>query len=350
MKGQKQFGGIRLTSLSKEVVDRLLQGVSDDGEVALRPGAKAIAVMYVPANLVNGDTIVVGADTFEVDIINTDSGVNTANDDATGPLNGTDAVSLVTVTAAPGTVIDAGALLRIENEILKVLRKISTTQYVCARGRCGTTIATHVKNTDVFVSDAAPASNIPVGLVATLTPAVFGPAFVEEFNNAIAGGERATAKASTEYANFTAVPGIGLAVGQEIVLIANEPGVDLTATTEDFANSTDNVWGAATFTGGLEPASAAQECVERVPTASEELVGEMHFAFPFTVRAVLVQIRITATGQQLAFTGSVQKGYVESTDATLPSTVVTLRNLGPASTAYIQPFAATHTVTVLAFE
>lgn len=350
MEDQSQYGGIRLKSLAKEVVDRLLEGREDSGQVALRPGTKAIAELYMPANLVNGDTIVVGADTFEVDIINTDSGVNTANTDDTGPLNDTDAVSLVTLTAAPATAIAAGNLYRIENEIIKCTRVISTTQFVAIRGRCGTTIATHVKNTDVYASDAAPATNIPVGLVTTLTPAVFGPAFVEEFNNAVAAGERATAKASTEYANFTAVPSLGLGVGQVVILIANEAGVDVTATTEDFANSTDNVWGAATFTRGLAPSSGRVESIEVVPTAAEELVGEMHVAFPFTVRTVIVQMRITATGQQVAFTGAVHKGYVESTDVVLPSTVVSLRNVGPASTAYITPFAATHTVTITAFE
>jgi hypothetical protein len=352
MQEQSQYGGIRLTSLAKEVVDRLLTGTTDYAKVATRPGVCAQALLNLPANLVNGDVLTIEGVTFEVDIINTDSGVNTADVLATGALNGTDDTSLVTLGAAPATAINAGDFIRIENEIMKVMRKLSTTQYVVKRARCGTTLASHAQNLDVFVSDAVITSgNIPVGLVTTLTPAVFGPALVQEFNNLARGAfERPVAKASPTTLTDAWIAHPVLSAGQQILFTKRTAGADVTALTEEFANSTDNVWSAATNVGGQAAGVLASEVSERVPTAVEELLGEMHFAFPFTARFVQVNMRVTATGQQVFFNGAVQKGYVESTDATLPATIVTVRNVGPASTAYITPFASTHTVQVVAWE
>lgn len=350
MKSTRGQGGLDVGNLSPRLVARILP---DQGSVALnaalrdslavRPGVCAVANLYVPANVVDGDTIVIGADTFIVDIINTSTGST-----CTGLATGTADPTTLTLNQAPALTIAAGDLLLIESEILKVVRKISSTVYVVARGRCGTTAATHANGTTVKQSDAAHATYIPIGLVTTLTPAVFGPALVDEFTNAAtAGGEVCASKAPTENANFTAY---ALEVGQQILFKAIEPGVDVTATTEEFTASTDNVWGAATFTGGQDAAVLSSDIATRVPTAAEELVGQMHFAFPFTVREVIVQMVITATGQQVAFQGQVLKQYAESTDVALPGTVVTLRNVGAASTAYITGFAATNTVKVLAFE
>lgn len=351
MQEQSQYGGIKLTSLAKEVVDRLLQGTGDYAKVGTRPGACAIALLNLPANLVNGDVLTIEGVTFEVDIINTDSGVNSA-DSAAGALNGTDDTSLVTLAAAPATAINAGDLIRIENEIMKVMRKLSTTQYVVKRGRCGTTIAAHLQNLDVFVSDAVITSgNIPVGLVTTLTPAVFGPALVQEFNNLARGAfERPVAKAAPTTLTDAWLAHPALSAGQQILFTKRTAGADVTALSEEFSNSTDNVWSAATNTGGQAAGVLASEAVQRVPTAVEELLGEMHFAFPFTVRQAQIAMRITATGQRVFFNGALQLGYVESTDATLPGTIVTVRNQGPASTAYITPFSVSHTVEIYAFE
>jgi hypothetical protein len=346
-----EAGGIKIRNLHAEVQARLLAESGLAAMTATRPGVRASVVLNLPANVANGDVFTVDGTTFEIDIINTDSGVNTV-DSALGVL-ADEAVSLLTLSAAPATAIDAGNLVRVESEIMKVARKLSTTQYVVIRGRCGTAIAAHLQNLDVIVSDAAPASNVPVGLVTTLTPAVAGPAIIEEFNNLAAGGERATAKAppTTLTDEFQALPSaLGLGAGQEILFVAREAGANLAAVSEEFANSTDNVWSAATFTGGVDPAVLGVAVAVRVPTAVEELLGQMHVALPFTPRAIIVEMKITSTGQRVFFNGAVLNGYVESTDATLPATIVTLRNVGPASTAYITPFAVTHTITVIALE
>lgn len=350
-------GNTRLYHLHQEVHARLLPAAgipyTDEAAPALayRPGVCAQNVLYVPANVVDGDTITFKGTTFEVDIINTDSGVNTHA--ATGALNGTDRESQVILASAPVTPLVVGQVLRIESEMLKVLRVNSTTLIAVQRGYAGTTIATHAANTDVFVSNANPATNVQIPLVTTLTPVAFCAAFVAVFNALPAGGIRPTSQATPAaiYEHYRAYPGVlGLDAGQQIVIVALQAGVDATATTEEFTASTDNVWGAATMTGGVDPGVAAFEVSRRVPTAAEELQGEMHFAFPFTVRDARVEMVVTATGQRVSFGGEVHIGYVESTDATMPGTVVTLRNQGPASTAYITGFAATNTVSVLATE
>lgn len=349
-------GGIKVENLHPSLVARLLAdlgtGIADNealqARIGTRPGVRAMNLLVVPANVVNGDTIVVGADTFEVDIINTDSGVNTANT-AAGALAGTGTHALVTLGGAPATAISAGDVIRIENELLLVLRKLTTTTYVCARAYGGSVIAAHAQNLDVFVSDSVPVGTISVPLVGTLTPAAFAPAFVAVFNFEPPDGESAPARTSTVGADFTALPTVGLDAGQQILVVKDEAGEDATATTEEFANSTDNVWANATMVGGVDPGVAASEASSRAATASEELVGEMHFFFPFDVRSAIVTVR-TSAGVVKAFAGTVLIGQVESTDATLPATSVSVQNVGAASTAYAAPFAATDIVTVHAFE
>lgn len=346
-------GGINRTNLDKKTAAGLLPEQSTltlqealRDSIARRSGVRAMNVMYVPANVVNGDTITIDGETYELDIINTDSSVNTANTDDTGPLNATDTVSLVTTTAAPGTAISVGDVIRIENELLLVLRKISTTQYVCARAYAGSAIATHVKNTDVFVSDSVP-TNVSIPLVTTLTPAAFAIAFVAVFNYAPPDGESAPARAGSQSATFIAY---SLGTKLQVLLLAVDAGVNVAATTEEFANSTDNVWANATMVGGKDPAVAGVEASERAVTAAEELAGELHFAFPFAVRSAVVQVRVTATGQRVSFTGQVIVAYAETTTEVLPSSIVTVKNTGPASTAYITGFDSTMTVTIIAFE
>lgn len=350
-------GGIKVENLHPSLVARLLSdlGLGTAANEALqrrigtRPGVRALNILNVGANVVGGDTINVGVDAYQVDIINTDSLVNT-DAGAPGALGATGTHALVTLGAAPATAINAGDVIRIESELLLVLRKLSTITYVCARAYGGSVIAAHAANLDVFVSSAVPATKISVPLVITLTPAAFAAAFVAVFNFAAPAGESLPIRTPTLQARYTAMPTLGLGLGAEILVVAKAAGVDVTATIEEFANSTDNVWSTATMAGGTDPGVAASEASVRVPTATEELLGEMHFAFPFAVRSVFAAVRITASGIVKLFAGTVLIGYGESTDAQLPTTIVTLRNVGAASTAYAAPFASTDTVHVIAFE
>jgi hypothetical protein len=352
-------GGIKLKNLHASLAAMLLpqqatQALQEalQGQVGTRPGANASNMLQVPANVANGDTITIGDDVFEVDIINTDSAVNTANDDDTGPLNNTDTVSLVTLGAAPATAISAGDVIKIESEMMLVLRKLSTTQYVVYRAYAGTSIATHAKDLDVIVSDSVP-TNISVPLVTTLTPAAFGPAFAAVLNWEPPADESAPARTATigvtanaDGHTFTAY---SLGAGQEILVAADTAGADTTATTEDFSNSTDNVWANATMVGGVDAGVTGHEVQVRTATAAEELAGRMVFFFPFTVRAAAVRVR-TSAGVVKAFTGTVLVGTNETTGEALPDSTVQVRNVGAASTAYAVVFAATDVLEVEAWE
>lgn len=355
-------GGIKVDQLHPSLVARLLadlgEGVAaneaQQAMIGTRPGVRAMNVLAVGANVANGDTLVIGAhgevdeQTFEVDIINTDSGVNTA-DSAAGALLDAGTVALVTLGAAPATAINPGDVIRIENELLLCLRSLSTTQKVCARAYGGSVRAAHAQNLDVFVSDSVPPANVSVPLVTTLTPAAYAVALIAVFNWTPPTSESAPARTTSQDGSYTAVPTVGLGAGAQIVFLADEAGEDDTATTEEFSNSTDNVWANATMVGGKDPGVAASESSVRAVTATEELLGEMHFAFPFIPSAAIVFVR-TSAGAVKLFTGTVLIGYVESTDATMPSNTVTLRAVGAASTAYATILAAGDVVTVLAFE
>jgi hypothetical protein len=358
-------GGIKAQNLHPELLARLLpdlgSGVAANellqAKIGTRPGVRALNVLNVGADVVNGDVLAVqyvypGAasyKTFEVDIINTDSAVNTANT-AAGALAGTGTHALVTLGGAPATAISVGDVIRIENELLLVMRKLSTLLYVVARAYAGTTIAAHAQDLDVFVSDSVPPANISVPLVTTLTAAAFAAAFVAVFNWAPPAGESAPVRTTPHVGRYTAMPTVGLGAGAEILIVGDDAGVDVTVCSEEFANSTDNVWANAGLVGGVDPGVLAFEVASRVPNATEFLLGEMHFAFPFTVRTVLVTVRVTATGIIKAFLGTVLIGYGESTAAQLASNIVTIRNVGAASTAYAAEFTTTDTVQVHAAE
>jgi len=290
-------GGVDLGNLSQAVHNRLLPAGAVAANFAQQPGARAMNILRVAANVVEGETVLIGGNTFEVDIVNTDTGVNTA----AGEWNNVLDPIQVTVTAHA---LVAGDLLRVENEIVKIMRVIDANTLVVARGRCGTTTATHADGLDIFKSATPPASNIPVGLVTTLTPAVFTPALADEINNplTVTSKERVTAKASTIFGQVQAT---SLQAGVEMLLEAVSAGVLALATTETLAG-VNNAWSNATMVGGLAGANAKHQFVKRVPTADEVALGFMRFSFPFTPAKVVVAVIITASGIAKGWVGGFQ--------------------------------------------
>lgn len=99
---------------------------------------------------------------------------------------------------------------------------------------------------------------------------------------------------------------------------------------------TNGTLAATTAYGGENSADAlASVLVDRVPLASEVTTGAMHFVFDGTVKAAVIQARITATGAILP---------TLDTDVTIAANLVTLDNGGAGAV----DFAATHTVAVAA--
>ena len=267
------------------------------------PGAKALGILRIASNIVEAETVSIGpfnssagqqlTDVFEFDVINTDSTKDTSG----GQFNNTNNPILATM-AAHGRA--AGDLIRVENEILKVLRVPDINSLVLARGRCGTTTAAHADALDIFISATPPASNIPVGVVATLTPAVAIPALVAEINNALAGNERATAKASRCYLRYQAV-----ALTNEMLLAALNPGVaDSGITLAETMGGANNTWDTAATRLGAEPALKRSFITARVPNATEVALDAMRIPVDFTPGVINVTVITTATGLEVAWNGA----------------------------------------------
>lgn len=253
------------------------------------PGNHAWGYLSVPANAANGDTVTIGTDVFEVDIINTDSTENTANGDfanTTDPL----VVDLEGYTTLDPLAL-VGALFRIENEILKVTAK---TDHIAtfARGRCGTTAASHADATDIYKSDAPP-TNIPVGLVTTLTPTVFLSALVAEIN--AGAGSAGQSRLVTATKNST--------VGMFIK--SNAIGAAALATTETMGG-TNNAWIQGTsMVAGLAPGLKQVFYTSYVPTAADVTLDYLYVPLPFTPTFYEVGVRVTSSGIPKAWVGGV---------------------------------------------
>lgn len=247
-------------------------------------------VLRVAANVIDGERVTIGSDVFEIDIINTDSGLTVAN----GDLNNTTDPVLVGLTAH-GLIV--GDLIRVDNEIMRVDAVYSVDKVRVQRGRCGTTNATHANGATVYFSDTPgtikAAGRIPVGLVATLTPTVFLGALVAEVNF--------DAGTSTNSADVR-----GIKIGSNTMLaVYDKVGSHGLATTETLTGS-GNAWDATTMSGGSNPVTRRFISGTRVPTAGEVSAGELYIPYDFAgaAKTVLIRIVVTSTGAEKTSTGA----------------------------------------------
>lgn len=160
--------------------------------------------------------------------------------------------------------------------------------------------------------------NIQVDVSGGLTPALAGAALVEKINE-LGGEEQILATALS--ANEILIESIDVA------------SIEALACAETLGGA-NNGWGAAAMYGGRAPAVRKVVAASRVPTAQEVALGRMHFLLDFTPSAILVDVRVTATGVAKLYGGARANvaGLVTLTNGTDPD------------------FAATDTVQILAFE
>lgn len=279
------------------------------------PGVKASGILRVDANVADGETVTIGADVYEIDIINTDSGDDTAGgswDNVTDPL----IVDLVAYTNVDG-VIGVGDLIRIENEIMKCTL-IDGTNHTFARGRCGTTAAAHADANDIYISDTPGTVNIPVGLVVTLTPAAFIDALVAEIN-----------VETTEPVEAQDID------DDQVLLIASDVGVQTTALDEALLGA-NNEWDDTAMHDGVAAGAKKVVRVVHVPTAMEVTLGRVLIPLDFVPTGAIVQVRTTASGAIVAWDGAMLLRTAEQR--------VDLINLTSVD------FAATDTIYVTAWE
>lgn len=239
------------------------------------PGRKAVNLLAVAADVVDGQKVTVGADVFEVEAVATDSTDDTDNDD----FNSTD---------DPLTVVDAvltyshitfavGKLIAIEGEILRVSVK-DGNDVTFLRGQSGTTAAAHADGNDVFKGNGiAGGSTVAVGLAGTLTPADFIPALVADAEE------------------HGAEPILFEELGTDGVLLeADEVGALTTACTETLAGA-GNAFASATMFGGRAAGVRQMSVQTRVPTAVEITMGLMYFSFDFVPSVKQIAVNVTAT-------------------------------------------------------
>ena len=139
-------------------------------------GARAVQTLRVAANVASTETVTVGADVFEVNIVNTSMAKTTS-------ANNTDSPVTLTITAHGFTSpTNVGDLIRADSEIMKITAVPTVDTLTCSRAHSATTIATHTGATVYKSASPATAGRIEVGLVTTLTPTVFGDAFVAVYN------------------------------------------------------------------------------------------------------------------------------------------------------------------------
>lgn len=266
----------------KAIVTEVADKIAD-----ILSGQYGWGLLRVAANVVDGQTVTIGTDVFEVDIINTDSTDDTAGGDFN---NTTDPITIDTTTYTNLATVVLGNLLRVENEILKVTN-VHFQYLTLARGRCGTTAAAHANGQNIYTSNAAPASNIPVGLVTTLTPAVFTDALADEINSG--------AGASDQSGSVTAT-GIS---DNEVLIVHDTASTDTLATTETLAG-TNNVWTQGTTTvAGRAASDAYMHVCAYVPTSADVTLDYFYVPLAFTPTFYFASVRVTATGAAKAWDG-----------------------------------------------
>ena len=257
------------------VWDKANAPLSDAGE----PGDNNLRV---DADVVEDQTVTIGDDVYEVEIVNTDTGDDSQGGDFTNTTAPLTVVDFTTnYSSSPATV---GLLYRLENEIMRITA-VNGADVTFARGVSGTTAASHADAVDLYEGDGVTAGNIAVGMVATLTPVVFIAALVAEIN--AQGTELVTALVpsvtNSMYVYTSLTAGDGVPVGSE----------DAIATTETLAGA-NNEWAVAALEAGRLAGTRQASLQIHEVNATEVALGEHRIIFPFTVLAFITQAYTSA--------------------------------------------------------
>lgn len=234
------------------------------------PGLPSKGTLRLPVNVADGENIVIGATTYKVVVLQTDSTQDAAN----GDLNNTNSNNDNVLFPTHG--LEVGDLFACQSESIEVTGVPDANHVHVRRGANGTTIATHA-NGQALLTQSVPAGSgtVKIGLLATLTPAVFIPRFVATVNNAAVSREN--------------VKAVSPLAGQVVVFSTDKPGgspksgVFALGTTETLAGS-GNAWDAATLVGGRAP--YLPMIIRGVPTAAEVTAALIVIVTPFATPVV----------------------------------------------------------------
>ncbi|MES2395046.1 MAG: hypothetical protein V4549_03545 [Bacteroidota bacterium] len=245
-------------------------GVNDDG-VPMKN------VLRVASAVVSAQTVTIGPDVYEIEIVNTDSTDDTANGDFN---NITPTITVVgAVTRYSNTTFTPGALIRIQNEILRVT-DVDGDDVTFRRGASGTTTATHADGQNIYVGDGiAGGSTVAVGLVTTLTPAVFTPALAYDINTAGSLSLLATSLQS----------------GAEMLLeSADEQGgtpiaSGLSITCSETLAGSNNGWANTSTVSGKDAGARKVAVLSHTVLAVEVALNALRISLPFTPVGFIAQ-------------------------------------------------------------
>lgn len=290
------------------------------------PGNLAFSNLRVEADVVDGTKVVVAGDTYEIEVITTDSGDNTANGDFVGTADPLD-VDLSQSDYTNLIPLITGDVIRIGTEMMRVIGTrvdsatgVTLTRF--SRGYAGTTNATHADAADILVHAAAltVTGAFSVPLITTLTPAAFIDSFVGVLNEL----------------NDQSLRAIDLTATNEVLIYRTIPGAFTAACSETLAGANNTI--DAAFRAGFAKSALAISTQSRVPTASEVGTGTMLFPLPFDPTLVFVRVITTATGVAVAWVGAKAITVASGGD----SAFVTVDNIGAVD------FATTDTVEIIA--
>ena len=148
------------------------------------------------------------------------------------------------------------------------------------------TIGAEVYEIDTAVAPGViTAGNIRVDCNAGVTPTIASASIVAAIN------------ANTKL-GLTA---LAISVNEILVYTNNDKAPIGVACSKTLAGA-NNAWATAAFYGGDGSGILGQRGAQRSPNAQEVAIGNMHFMFPFTVGAMLAQVR-TSTGAAKAWDG-----------------------------------------------
>jgi len=237
-----------------------------------------LVVDFTAETLADTDTLVIGADTYEFDLLTTDTTFNTAN----AELNTTNARSLITMTAHGFAV---GKALRVESEVMIVESVPDVNTVVVDRGEAGTTIATHADALDIFEGTGITGGNVLIPAEAA-TAASVQAAFKWRINDS-AFGDNLTYKVVDDG-------------GTVQLWVSKVPGTDLTGGT--VTNGLTGVVVSADFSPSVVAQTQNTQLIRRAVVADDVTVATMYFPVPFKPLTALAVVR-TAAGAVKAWDG-----------------------------------------------
>lgn len=155
---------VRPANIAEDAPGRWLRTYAPSGGGFVQdPGRLASNTLHLADDVVDGETVTIGDEVYEAQVINTDSTDNTAN----GDFNSEDSPLVVPGAVQRYANIDfvEGLVIRIEDEMLRVTAINPNGMVTFARAQSFTEVAAHVDAVDIFVGPGpTEEGNILVGL------------------------------------------------------------------------------------------------------------------------------------------------------------------------------------------